>query len=106
MTDTSDTSRFDAVRSDTLPQVPTEAIDPADAPFAPPGGGTLDPLATGPMQLGDLADAGEPSVPSVVPEPSEPLADTTVIRGLGERDPGSEFDAPSTTRPTLRLPSK
>ena len=95
LVDTSDTGRFDAVRSDTLPSLSTEAIGDMDdagseeSVFAPQHGGTLDPLATGPIDLADLGD-GPPGAP-VVPD-TPPVADTTVIRGLGERDPGAMFD--------------
>lgn len=79
MVDESGTSKFDAVRSDTLPSLPTELTAPGHAAFAPPG--DQDPMATGPLDLPSVGDA-----------PADPVADTTVIRGLGERDPGAEFD--------------
>jgi len=100
LVDTSDTGRFDAVRSDTLPSLPTEALhdmardtggpDDDESIFAPPDGAVLDPLATGPMDLADLSDP--PLAPPAVPD-GPPVADTTVIRGLGERDPGAMFDS-------------
>ena len=125
MVDTTDTSRFQAVRSDTLPSLPTEQLaEGPDAAVEPPaeatgageagGAGAVDgtgnvddmvfapnddPLATGPMEMIDAGAAqdGPTSPPSVVPEPAPPVADTTVIRGLGERDPGAQFDTDAAT---------
>jgi CDP-diglyceride synthetase len=94
LVDTTDMSRFDAVRSDTLPTLPRDpgSDDPEGSVFAPPGGGALDPLSTGPIDLGGPDDTGT-TPPPVVSEPAAPVADTTVIRGLGESaDPGAVFD--------------
>ncbi|MDG2112661.1 MAG: phosphatidate cytidylyltransferase [Actinomycetota bacterium] len=92
MVDTSGTTRFDAVRSDTLPTLSTQPLGGTDdGAFAPPGGAELDPLATGPMDLGGL-DADPTATPAMGGDPAPPVADTTVIRGLGERDPGAMFD--------------
>lgn len=92
MVDTSDTSKFDAVRSDTLPSLPTQSLGgTGDDAFAPPGGAKVDPLATGPMDLEALG-VDSPTGPPTIDTPAPPIADTTVIRGLGEHDPGAMFD--------------
>ncbi len=58
-----------------------------DDAFAPPGGGTLDPLATGPIDLSEsgLGSTEPPQGPGIA-------ADTSVIRGIGEPEPGADFD--------------